>query len=251
MKSSFLNLIELETVRSTNDTALELLKEKELTEGTVIWAHEQTAGKGQGVNHWESEPGRNLTFTLVLHPRFMKPEEQFLLNKCIALGVYDFVKTRIGQGKAFVKWPNDIYAGELKIGGILINNTISGSTFETTVAGIGLNVNQQVFNPSLPNPVSLKLITGKESDLWSSLQELTGYLEKRYQSLRDGKSAAINADYLAALLGFNDWRSFRINGGMVDGKITGVTEFGRLVLETRDSRILQLDHHEVEFAVNC
>ncbi|HTX88402.1 MAG TPA: biotin--[acetyl-CoA-carboxylase] ligase, partial [Bacteroidales bacterium] len=119
-------IIKLKTLTSTNDYAEQLLAKGEVEEGTVIWAEEQTAGKGQGANTWESEPGKNLTFSLILHPHFIHPSLQFMISKAVSLGVLEYAKTVLPGISCGLKWPNDICAGEKKLGGILIRHMISG-----------------------------------------------------------------------------------------------------------------------------
>jgi BirA family biotin operon repressor/biotin-[acetyl-CoA-carboxylase] ligase len=125
-------IIELDSIDSTNSFAERLIKEKEVQEGIIIWAHEQTAGKGQGENVWLSEPGKNLTLSMILYPRFLPVDRQFLLNKAISLGVIDFVHTLLPPESVKIKWPNDICQNYSKLGGILISNIITGNYFSTS-----------------------------------------------------------------------------------------------------------------------
>ena len=124
-------IIEVKIIDSTNCYAEKILKENKVPEGTIIRAFEQISGKGQGENKWLSEPGKNLTISLILYPRFLPIEHQFILNKSVSLGVLDFVHTILPAGSCKIKWPNDIYSGSLKLGGILIINTVSGSSFDS------------------------------------------------------------------------------------------------------------------------
>lgn len=242
-----LYIIELSKVNSTNEYAVDLLKSQDIPEGTVIWALEQYAGKGQGNKTWESEPGKNLTFTLLLHPTFLPPEKQFFLNEAIALGVLDFTGLFITKGKNSLKWPNDIYAGNCKLGGILINNFISGMIFETSIVGIGLNINQTAFSSRIAHPVSLKMIINKEIELRTALIRLCQSIEFRYRQLQNADFKDLQDDYCKSLLGYNSWRNYLTGDLVKEGKIAGVTETGRLLVQNRESQILEFDHHQIEF----
>ncbi len=175
------NIIFHNELISTNTCAALLLKQQKPPEGTVIHANFQTAGKGQKGNIWVSEAGKNLLFSIILFPDMIKPEEQFGISMAISLGICDFLNKLIPV--CSIKWPNDIYAGDDKIAGILIENSIRGGNIESSIAGIGLNINQVIFPSYLPNPVSLKLITGKEHDPDYCLNELLSSLDKRYKML--------------------------------------------------------------------
>jgi BirA family transcriptional regulator, biotin operon repressor / biotin---[acetyl-CoA-carboxylase] ligase len=242
-----LNIIQLEKVGSTNKYAANLLKDKKVAEGTVIWALEQSEGKGQGDNRWESEPGKNLTFTMVLHPVFLGPEKQFFLNQAISLGILDYTGSLITAETNSLKWPNDIYAGNRKLGGILINNFISGNHFETSIAGIGLNINQTEFSPKIPNPVSLKMILKKETELRSALISIWKAIESRYRELMNREFQKLTADYCNKLLGYSEWRRYLSGERDFKGKITGVTESGRLVVQDEQLKNHEFDHGKIEY----
>lgn len=208
----------LEACTSTN----ELLSRSESEEnGLVICARTQTAGRGQRGNSWEAEPGKNLTFSMLLRPRNIAAARQFELSMLVSLGIV----AALGEAgvEARIKWPNDIYAGDRKLCGILIENSISGGRIERSIAGVGLNVNQTRFLSDAPNPVSIKNITGRDTQLEPLLEsvcskildELAAYeaspdagrLKERYRSLLwrgDGvaypfRDAATGEEFLAAI----------------------------------------------------
>ena len=241
------NIIELENVGSTNDYAEKLIRIQKVPEGTIILAHEQTAGKGQGKNRWESEAGKNLTFTIILFPHFLRPERQFQLNKVITLGILDFLVEFPMEETCSIKWPNDLYAGNHKIGGVLISNFIQGNSLEACIAGIGINVNQEVFGPDLLNPVSIRQLTGKEYPLRNVLESLGVFIGKRYQQLESGILKFLEIDYRNHLFGIDRWMDYLVNGKPVNGRIHGVDETGRLLLETKKDQVKILRHEEVEF----
>ena len=148
----------LEETTSTNDEA----RNPRYGHGDAICAERQTAGRGQRGHTWSSEEGRNLMFSLVWEPRFLPVSEQFLLSEAVALALTDLFG---GYGiDARIKWTNDIYAGDRKLVGILIEHNLTGDRLSRTIVGIGVNVNQTRFDPSLPNPSSMCLETGCEYD---------------------------------------------------------------------------------------
>ena len=182
---------------SSNNYAANLLLTKRLTEGIVLVADSQIDGMGQASNKWESEPGKNLTFSIVLFPEFLEISRQFELSKAISLGVSDYLTELIDN--VSIKWPNDIYIGNCKVAGILIENSVRLRTISTCIVGIGLNINQQLFLSDAPNPCSLFQITGKEYDLKESLSDLCLKIDSRYQQLRTGEFRKIDEDYSDSL----------------------------------------------------
>lgn len=156
-------------------------------------ALEQTAGKGQRGKTWQSDPGENIIFTAVLEPTFLPLDSQVLLSKAVALGCYDFFSHYAGD-ETRLKLPNDLYWRDRKAGGILIENVIKSHKWTHAVVGIGININQTSFSPDLPNPVSLKQITGKTFDVLDLSRELGECLEKRYRQL-EGNAGSIESDF--------------------------------------------------------
>ena len=240
-------IIKLDTVDSTNKYAQNLLKKGKIDEGTVIVAGIQRAGKGQGENLWESDANKNLTMSIVLRPVFLLPEKQFQLNKIIALAVYDFVKNVLNEQFVKIKWPNDIYFKNRKIAGILIENSILGNSFDNSVVGIGVNVNQIDFKSDAPNPVSLKNISGENYNLDDCLTDLIACIEHRYLLLKSKQENAINSDYLDALYKFQTYSKFKSKNKIFEVKITGVSEFGKLILANRENEKFEFNFREVEF----
>ena len=240
-------LIYLKTIDSTNNFAAQLLIKHQVEEETIILADEQTSGKGLGDNNWESEPGKNATFSLILFPVFLSPENQFLLNKSIALGVLDFLSSlSLGQ-KLSIKWPNDIYAGNRKMGGILIQNTICGREFESSIAGVGLNLNQVKFNPLIPNPVSLMQITGKSYNVEDVVNHIVEAIDERFIQLRKRSFSTLNRDYQKNLLGIDEWKDYIVNKKVIKGKIKGVDDNGFLKLEMKKGAEFSFQHGDIDF----
>lgn len=240
------NLIEFPSLPSTNVYALDVLSKSAPPEGTVISTPDQTAGKGQIGSKWVTEPQKNLTLSVILYPRFLLPQLQFLLNQAICLAVFDFF-TKYRIKGVTIKWPNDIYVQNNKITGILIQNVLHGSVFQASVVGIGLNLNQAEFPDNIPNPTSLFLETGKLYDLKEARMELCHSVEKRYLLLRSGQYEAIKNDYLTHLYRYREEALYNTaDGGIFTGRITGVTETGRLLIED-DAGIRSFDFKEIEF----
>ena len=240
-------VIRLESIDSTNNYAREFLEKEKPQEGTVILTGNQHSGKGQASNQWESEPDKNLTFTIILYPDFLKIEEQIILNKTFALGISDFIKGINKKLDVKIKWPNDIYIGDKKVAGILIENTISGNNYLACIVGIGININQTVFKSDAPNPTSLKSETGSEFDIEECFESILSKINKRYLQLKNGDKESINSDYLYNLFRFGEIYKYKFNNRIITAKMTGVTEFGRLVLITESGETIECDLKEVEF----
>ncbi len=197
------NLIFIPNLPSTNSRALELAKSKTLPEGTIIYTNYQSAGRGQKGNSWESEDGKNLLISVILTPSMINPADQFIISMTVSLGICDFLKRYIPA--CSIKWPNDIYINNDKIAGILIENTIMGDLIENTIAGIGLNINQQIFISDAPNPISLSMITGKHYDLKACLDQLSSDLDKRYTQLISENHNQIRQQYASKHSRINEW----------------------------------------------
>lgn len=215
--------------QSTNTHALRLCQQSSTPEGTLVITDNQTAGRGQMGNTWEAYAGQNLTFSVILKPTFLRPHEQYSLNMAISLGLYDFLSAFLQQ-PVHIKWPNDLLADHRKVCGILIENSIQGSTLAHAVVGIGLNVNQATF--SSPRAGSLRTVSGQAHVLQDILDVLLVALEQRYRALRHGKTAQLKKDYERTLFGLDEPRPFKAGGEEFEGTVKGVDETGRLLLET-------------------
>ena len=239
-------IIELDKTGSTNVYADKLIESGKAEEGTVIWAHSQTDGKGQGENKWVSQPGKNLTISMIVYPRFLPLENQFMLNKAVALAVLDFVLTLLPAGSCKIKWPNDIYSGFSKLGGILISSKISGSLFDSSIIGVGININQTRFDTALVNPVSIKQLLCKETDIHESLIALISKLDHRYDQLKKGDFSYPDLEYRNNLIGINEERRFKTKDSVFNGFIRDVDLFGRLIIETAGNKRVTFSHKEIE-----
>lgn len=223
-----IDIIWLDQEESTNRYAADLLqRDPEVSEWTTIVAHSQTAGRGQRGNTWESESGKNLTFSLISYPIEIEPAKQFVLSQAVSLGIIDFLSS-YSDGFS-VKWPNDIYWQEKKICGILIENTLQYDSIKSCVIGIGININQTVFRSDAPNPVSLSNVTGETYDLKSCLTPLLSAVIERIIKLRNGDDFA--EEYLMRLFRFHKKTSYRASGLEFEGEIVDVEQNGQLVIK--------------------
>jgi len=234
-----------EELTSTNSQASLMLKEGLAAEGCVIYTDFQTSGKGRAGNRWESERGKNLLISIILNPRSIPPEGQFFISMAISLAICDFVDNHLPGSK--IKWPNDIYINDDKIAGILIENSILGGTLESTIAGIGININQVEFPSSVPNPVSLSMSTGIEYDCKVCLEELLVCLEERYEQLMSGRLEQLKNEYLSRMYWLNEWHFYKSERELFRGMAKGISEYGRLIIEDENCKQAEFDFKEIEY----
>jgi BirA family biotin operon repressor/biotin-[acetyl-CoA-carboxylase] ligase len=229
---------------STNDIALQALRQKEAYEGSIFITNHQTHGKGQRGNTWETKPGENLTFSLVLQPHFLDLSEQFLLNMAISNAIRQGMQEYIPQ--LHVKWPNDLVVpGAGKIGGILIENLVGSKGWEYAVVGIGLNINQREF--SSPQATSLSLVTGSSYPLEELFKLLITHVEQAYLALKKGKRELLKQEYLRHLYLLNQWAQYRVGEQTLEGKIIGLSEMGNLLLELPSGQQQSFGIKEITF----
>ena len=238
-----------DSIGSTNTYLRELNGGDPAYDYEVAVASFQTAGRGQKGNSWESEAGKNLLFSILAHPGNLKVQEQFYISQAIALAVSDSVMEAIGPEYAAdvsVKWSNDVYWKDFKMAGILIENTIQGSTICDTVVGVGLDVNQEVFVSDAPNPISLKNIAGKEFDIEALLNDIIarfiGYMEVK--SDERFKADQLYRDRLYRREGFH---RFRDENGIFNASIEGIRPDGCLMLLTDKGEHRVYEFKQVQF----
>jgi BirA family biotin operon repressor/biotin-[acetyl-CoA-carboxylase] ligase len=244
-KTSFKTLWYSET-ESTNDLAHAAINSKE-PDGTVFAADSQTKGRGQRSNTWESEPSKNLTFSIALYPDFLKVDEQFLLSKAISVATVDLLNEYGLSAK--IKWPNDIYVGDKKITGILIENNIIGNRIASSIIGVGLNVNQRVFLSDAPNPTSLAIELDKEFDRKTLLERLLFLFEERYKSLAKHNCADLENKYFSYLYHNDGFYSYTSGGNKFDAKIIGISNIGELLLETENGEQRKFGFKKIAFVI--
>ncbi|AMR31104.1 biotin--[acetyl-CoA-carboxylase] ligase [Mucilaginibacter sp. PAMC 26640] len=228
------NLVTLKEVDSTNNFLKNLLSNsKPVPEGTVIMAEAQFAGRGQHQNTWHAEPGKNLTFSLLLKPSFIAPPLQFDLTRAVSLGVYDALAPLLGEALK-IKWPNDIYYKDRKLGGMLIENMIQGGQIRNSVIGIGININQDNYPETAGSAISVKQILQRDYDLKDILFEISTHVEGWYLKLKGGQTELIRNSYLSRLYRLNEAKEFRSNNVVFTGTIKNVSETGMLIVQHND-----------------
>lgn len=240
----------LETCASTNNEAVKYLSLDELT---LVATRSQTAGRGQKGNHWEAEPGKNLTFSAIWQPRDFRARDQFAISEAVALAVVDLL--RESEVEAQVKWPNDIYVGDRKICGILIEHSVTGMNIDWTIAGIGINVNQRLFRSDAPNPISLAVLTGTEYQLESLLEEFGHILENRLEFIysEEGRNM-LHEEFIENMWRFDEAPypfMDKASNRRYNGIIRGVEPSGMLSIEEAETSAMhKYAFKEVEFLLS-
>lgn len=212
---------------------------------TLVLAERQTAGRGQKGNSWESEPGKNLTFSLLCHPAFLLASRQFLLSQCMALAVRDALAEHVGGVE--VKWPNDIWVDGRKISGTLIECDLCGKTIANCIIGVGININQTHFTSDAPNPVSLKQITKREHDREQVLSSVLNRFVQLYESLSDGGEEHIRERYMSHLYRREGVHPYRDAQGEFMAEIVAVEPTGHLCLRRADGATARYEFKEIQF----
>ncbi len=244
------SFLQLPGVDSTNNYLKLLISKSEpLADGTVIMADHQFAGRGQQGNSWFSKPGLNLTFSIYLRPNFLNASNQFSLNIAVSIGIRNALAQYISKGIS-IKWPNDIYFNDKKIGGVLIENTLVGNVIKSTIIGIGINVNQQGFDGDLLiRASSLAEILQQDVDLMELLNNICHAIEVEYLKLRAGAADDHLSNYLKNLYRFGKSSIYKQKELLFEGTITNVTQAGQLVMLS-DGEELRFNVKEVEFFNN-
>ena len=238
------DIISFESLPSTNAYLKDLRLKGSIKNGTVIMADYQESGRGQRGKVWLSEKGKGLLCSIFYEPYQQRVEDQFILTKWISVAIVQFLRETLGLTDACIKWPNDIYVGRKKLGGILIENAIQGKYLQNSIIGIGLNVLQDNFEESLPNPVSLRQLLGGNVDLNRELI-LVQIIGSFYNQV-NRKKEFVNKDYLDYLMLRGIKTSYRILGKSQEATLLGVHSNGSLELLVEDRKKLFL-HGEIEF----
>ena len=241
-------IVHIEETDSTN----RWMKENGKGEMVVV-ADYQTAGKGCGSNSWEAERGQNLLFSVMIHPKSLQAKNQFIITQVISVALCKTLEswirpplappTQEGNTEISIKWPNDIYVGDKKICGVLIENRLQGRMIKDTIIGIGLNVNQTEFKSDAPNPVSLKQLIGKDTD---REEVLNTFIEQLNVTV---KSATIIADYKARLYRREGKHLFMTKNTTFKASIVDVKDDGRLMLEDEKGVAHLFRFKEVSFVI--
>jgi len=208
----------------------------------------QEAGKGQGQNSWQSEADKNLLVSLGFDFSFLKAVQQFSITQMASLAVLEVLKTFLPKAKLSVKWPNDLFVSDKKIGGMLISNTVSGQQLERTIIGLGINLNQTIFRETIGRPVSLKQLTGKLININDFEQKLLDSFLKQAALLKtETGRKTLEINYLNQLYAFDKFRLYEVNGQKKRLKITGIGEFGYLLMADEQGQTFSFDMKEIVF----
>lgn len=245
---SSMKIIWIESAQSTNAEILRYWDHKD--ECVVLAARCQTHGRGQKGNSWEAEPYKNLSFSVVWSPDGFAANRQFAISEAVALSVVDLLSRYDIEAK--VKWPNDIYVGDEKICGILIEHSLMGRGIVRTIAGVGINVNQMNFVSDAPNPTSMTVLTGKEYDLENLLAEFLQILKGNISQLAtDEGISMIHKRFCGEMWRF-DGKAYPFKEKETEeefeGVITNVKENGLLQISSKDrTESREYAFKEVEF----
>ena len=222
------------------DSTNRWLREQGGEENVVVWADYQTAGRGCGTNHWESERGKNLTFSMLLHPYDVPAQKQFHISMAISLALCKALGQHIGD--LSIKWPNDIYWRDGKIGGILIEVTLQGNKVKDCIIGIGLNINQRVFRSDAPNPVSMWQICEQETDCEQLLQEIL-------QAFQEYMGKSNKDEYQSMLYRRKGFHPYADKDGAFMAEIIDVEDDGHLLLRDDNGQLRRYAFKEVTFVI--
>ena len=232
-----MEIIKLSDTVSTNDYLLGLNTDQEL----CVVTDYQSAGKGMGTNTWESEPGKNLLFSILLHPTWLPINKQYLLSMAEAVAIVEVL------GKGFeIKWPNDIYYGDKKLSGTRIDINLQGSTLKDVIIGTGINVNQEVFLSDAPNPISLKNITGQEQDRDILLRDILERFYIYYNKVQDSPQEVVRRyhEHLYRRTGLHNYAD---KDGTFQAEIVSVAENGIITLRRNDGTLSHYEFKELKF----
>lgn len=223
--------IELQSVDSTNNYARQQIHAGMAQNGMAIFTHEQVAGKGQRGKLWASEKDVNIAISFILKPYPLKLINQFHLSACVAIAIHEFFFKYAGD-ETRVKWPNDLYWQDRKAGGILIENIVSSNgSWDWSIIGIGININQTKFSQQLTNPVSLKQITGKDFNTITLAKELCECLDDKYKELLNSGFETIYQQYLQNLYKINETVKLKKDNRIFEATIKTITPKGKLIVQ--------------------
>lgn len=240
-----MELIKLSATDSTNAYLKGLISSNSLKDFTIVVAENQLSGRGQMGTVWDAEGGKNLTFSILKKFNNFFTVDQFLLSICVSLSVYSTL-SKLQLPNLSVKWPNDILSGTSKICGILLENSLSGNKIQTSIIGIGLNVNQIVFN-NLNNVSSLKLLLGKTFNLEELLQLLLTDLKVALERLNTTSKAQLFSEYENVMFRKDKPSTFEdSNGDLIIGFIKGISSQGKLLVALEDEVVKEFNLKEIK-----
>lgn len=244
---------------STNEYLMDLIKQCHITDSKLseikskipeffsVYTCTQKDGRGQRGNTWHSEIGKNCLTSMIVYPTILA-SEQYFISKAITLGVLDLLKELIVDHKNLsIKWPNDLYYGDKKLAGILIENSIIGSEINYSIIGVGLNLNQTNFPAYLPNPISVTQITEMFYDMEEVTKNLIKCIADRYSKMISSDIHVFDEEFLYSMYKFKANHCFVINQKPIEASIQGVSEYGNLQLLVNNSEVIECGFKEVSF----
>lgn len=241
---SYFNLIKLDATASSNDWLKDKFLSGDCFDGDVVWVADQTKGRGQRDRTWQSEPLKNLTFSLFKYFTNLSVKRSFLINCAVTLAVINALN-EITDIDLALKWPNDILSGNNKIGGVLIENMIKGKLIASSIIGIGININQTNFK-DLPGVSSLFLKTGTEFDVGSILNKILKFLQTYLEKVTYNDKSGLLMQYEKMLFQKRKVSFFIDQKGEFEGTILGVTENGLLIVQKNSGEILTYQHGAIK-----
>lgn len=243
-----MKILRFDEINSTNVYLYDKISEKNDISDTVVVAAHQMAGRGMDKNRWESEAGKNLLFSIALNVNFLEAENQFKISQAVSVAIVETLSQFVDNQQLYIKWPNDIYFGDKKLAGMLIQNTIEGRMMGVSIIGIGLNVNQIEFSCDIPNPISLKQISGEDFDLENLLNLLIKNIKSSVEGLRIKENQiAIYEKYISKAYRYRQWADYVYKNKVKSMIINGFDCYGRLILEDLSGDEIICDVKELQF----
>ena len=243
-----IKILHFDEINSTNVFLYDKISENNDISDMVVVAAHQTAGRGMDKNRWESEAGKNLLFSIALNVNFLEAENQFKISQAVSVAIVETLSQFVDDKRLFIKWPNDIYFGDKKLAGMLIQNTIEGRMMGVSIIGIGLNVNQIEFSKDIPNPISLKMISGRDFELDDLLNLLVFNIKTKVESLRYKENQnEINEKYVSRSYRFGIWSDYFYQNQVKSMIIRGFDKYGRLLLHDKEGAEIVCDVKELQF----
>ena len=239
-----MNIIKLDAIDSTNSYLKKIILNKDVSDSTIVTAKFQTKGKGQLGANWESEDSKNLIFSIYKKDLGIKVKDQFIISIIVSLALIKTLKKN-NLPNLRIKWPNDIMSENKKICGILIENIVKEKHIKHAVIGIGLNVNQTIFD-NLPNASSIKKITGNTHNKDEILKELANNINRSFEMIYSSSSEIIFKKYEELLYRINKPSTFKnLKGENFTGFIKGVNKLGKLNVMLDDNKLESFDLKEI------
>jgi BirA family biotin operon repressor/biotin-[acetyl-CoA-carboxylase] ligase len=238
-------LILMKETNSTNHLIRSMADAKHLPSGSIVLADFQTAGRGLSGNSWESEAGKNLTFSVLYYPVDVPASRPFVVSEMVALSVKNTLDKYLTD--VSVKWPNDVYYRDSKIAGILIENILFQGKITQSIIGIGLNVNQTVFRSDAPNPISMAQISGKEYNRMAIMDDFRLDFTTQSERLNKGYLDAIHNDYINALYRKNGFYRYHDVYGAFEATLHDIEPTGHLLLKRTDGIVSRYAFKEVSY----